>query len=91
MKVITFSPDGQLEKKGERTDTLFTHSQQAAVNSLGEITQIKKTLGQTKGDQCDDKGRSLRSVRIECTVIYSLLDGQKNGQFLFHIVIKHKL
>lgn len=51
MKVITFSPDGQLEKKGERTDTLFTHSQQAAVNSLGEITQIKKTLGQTKGDQ----------------------------------------
>lgn len=62
MKVITFSPDGQLEKKGERTDTLFTHSQQAAVNSLGEITQIKKTLGQTKGDQCDDKGRSLGST-----------------------------
>lgn len=91
MKVITFSPDGQLEKKGERTGTLFIHSQQAAVNSLGEITQIKKTLGQTKGDQCGDKGRSLGSVRIECTVIYSLLDGQKNDQFLFHIVIKHKM
>lgn len=60
MKVITFSPDGQLEKKGERTGTLFIHSQQAAVNSLGEITQIKKTLGLTnaisvmiRGDHSD--------------------------------------
>lgn len=83
MKVITFSPDGQLEKKGERTDTLFTHSQQAAVNSLGEITQIKKTLGQTKGDQCGDKGRSLGSVRIECTVIYSYLMVRKMASFCF--------
>lgn len=83
MKVITFSPDGQLEKKGERTDTLFTHSQQAAVNSLGEITQIKKTLGQTKGDQCGDKGRSFGSVRIECTVIYSYLMVRKMASFCF--------
>lgn len=73
MKVITFSPDGQLEKKGERTDTLFTHSQQAAVNSLGEITQIKKTLGQTKGDPCGDKGRSLRisENRMHCNIQFT--------------------
>lgn len=73
MKVITFSPDGQLEKKGERTGTLFIHSQQAAVNSLGEITQIKKTLGQTKGDQCGDKGRSLRisENRMHCYIQFT--------------------
>lgn len=73
MKVITFSPDGQLEKKGERTGTLFIHSQQAAVNSLGEITLIKKTLGQTNGDQCGDKGRSLRisENRMHCNIQFT--------------------
>lgn len=40
---------------------------------LGEITLIKKTLGQTNGDQCGDKGRSLRisENRMHCNIQFT--------------------
>lgn len=60
------------EKGGENWDFVYPLPA-GAVNSLGEITQIKKTFGQTKWDQCGDKGRSLRisENRMHCNIQFT--------------------